>query len=259
MSDTVHLAWQEGLACITLNRPAVLNALNLEMAQALRDTARALATAAPLRAVLLTGAGRAFMAGGDVSTFNGDDASVRIGELITVAHEALEALIALPVPVVAAVQGAVAGGGLGIACAADLVIAADNAKFLMAYSKLGTSPDCGTTWILPRTLGLRRALGFALLEETLDAATALQMGLVNRVVPAAELESQSMAIGRRLAAGPTIAFGRTKALLRQSSGADLPTQLAAERDNFLACGRSGDFAAGIAGFQARQPPVFSGT
>ena len=203
---------------------------------------------AGLRCVVLCGAGRAFMAGGDIGAFQGPDAPAEIRRILTPLHEAVAGLAALPVPVLASVHGAAAGAGLSLALGADLAIAAEDARFALGYLKLGTVPDCGGTWALPRLLGLRGALGLALLGDELDGKAALAAGLVNRLVPAAELEAATTALAEQLASGPTLAFGRAKALLRASLGRDLAAQLQAEEAAFLASAGTADFAEGVAAF-----------
>jgi len=243
------------VARLRLNRPGVLNALNQEMADGLLAACRDMGDA---RAVLITGEGRSFMAGGDISLFEGEGATARIDRLMSTFHAVIEALAALPLPVVALAHGAVAGAGVSMALAADVVLAADDAKFILAYSRLGTSPDGGSTYALPRAMGLRRALGFALLEETIPADEALRAGLVNRVLPAAEAQGEAMKIVERLAAGPTAAYGRTKALLRGSLDRDLSGQLDVERANFIGGTFGPDFAEGVAAFLGKRRPNFSG-
>ncbi|OYX82546.1 MAG: hypothetical protein B7Y75_06250 [Azorhizobium sp. 35-67-5] len=161
-------------------------------------------------------------------------------------------------PVIASVQGAAAGGGLSVALAADLLIAADDAKFSMAYARIGTSPDGGSTWNLPRLVGLRKAMELALLSPTLDAQEALRLGIANMVVPAARLQSETDALAQRIAGGATAAFGRIKALLRASFENSLPEQLDDERTAFIASASTRDFAEGAAAFVAKRVPTFEG-
>jgi 2-(1,2-epoxy-1,2-dihydrophenyl)acetyl-CoA isomerase len=257
MSEPLIYERDGALGHIRLNRPEVLNALNQPMADALLAACRAAAQDASLRALLITGEGRSFMAGGDISTFAGD-AARGIDTLMRALHDAILVLARLPLPVVALGHGPVAGAGLSFLLAADVVLASDDAKFVLAYSRLGASPDGGATYHLPRALGLRRALGLALLEETLDAQAAERIGLVNRLLPAATAQADAKAIAQRLAAGPTQAFARTKSLLRASLDRDLPTQLDTERAEFLAGTFTGDFAEGVAAFAGKRRPVFHG-
>ena len=250
----------EGIARIRLNRPAVLNALDQAMVEALHEAVTRLAADRSLRCVVLSGEGRGFMAGGDIRMFHaaGRDAPTVVARLIEPFHAVLRLLPAMPVPVVASVHGPVAGAGMSLAMGCDLAIAADDARFDLAYLRLGASPDGGGTWALPRLVGLRRALGIALLSETLDAHAALDLGLVNRVVPSASLASETQSIARQLAAGPTAAIGRTKVLLRASLARELDAQLNAERDAFIASTGTADFAEGVAAFLGRRPPRFIG-
>lgn len=247
------------VARIVFNRPKVLNALDAAAAQGFLDACRSVAADPANRVVVIAGEGRAFMAGGDISAFVGppDEVTARVRSLIGPLHEGLEILAALPRPVIASLQGAVAGAGMSVALATDLAIAADNTVFTLAYARLGTSPDGSSSWSLPRLVGLRKAMEIALLSDTYDAAEALRLGLVNRVVPAASLAEETERLARRLAEGPTFAYGRIKALLRGSLDASLRDQLAAEGDAFCACVRTADFAEGVAAFLAKRPPEFA--
>jgi 2-(1,2-epoxy-1,2-dihydrophenyl)acetyl-CoA isomerase len=258
MTAPLLITQADGVTEIRLNRPAVLNALNAEMADALLAAVRAIEHDRTARALLFTGEGRSFMAGGDITLFSGPGATERIDTLMRTFHDTIVLLARLPIPVLAFAHGPVAGAGVSMALAADIVLAADDARFVLAYSRLGANPDGGATYGLPRALGLRRALGFALLEETLDAATAERHGLVNRILPAETALADARALARRLAAGPTAAFGRTKALLRASLGRDLPTQLDTERAEFLAGTFGPDFQEGVAAFTGKRKPNFTG-
>jgi 2-(1,2-epoxy-1,2-dihydrophenyl)acetyl-CoA isomerase len=243
---------------LRFNRPDRLNAIDAAMAAAMRDAVAGLAQDAGLRCVVLCGAGRAFMAGGDIGAFQGPEALAEIRRILEPMHEAVAGLAALPVPVLASIQGAAAGAGLSLALGADVAIAAEDARFALGYLKLGTVPDCGGSWALPRLLGLRGAMGMALLGDELDGRAALAAGLVNRLVPAETLAAETDALAERLAAGPTTAFGRAKVLLRAASGRDLGAQLQAEEAAFLACAATTDFAEGVAAFLERRRPGFTG-
>lgn len=262
MADSPVLTSREdgGIVRIRLNRPEVLNALDQAMVEALHAAAREIAADPSVRCVVLSGEGRGFMAGGDIRLFHaaGPEAPAVIARLIEPLHASLRLFAALPAPVIAGLHGPVAGAGMSLAMAADLAIAAEDARFALAYLRLGVSPDGGGTWSLPRLVGLRRAMGIALLGEELDARAALGLGLVNRVVPNETLEAEMMTLARRLAAGPAQAIARTKALLRASLGRGLEAQLDAERDAFLACAGTADFAEGVAAFLARRAPSFGG-
>ena len=259
-ADTAEplLAWRTGaVAHIRFNRPHALNAVDVPMAEGLLAACRHIAADKAVRAVVLSGAGRAFMAGGDLPTLQADPvgaARALIGNI----HAALEILAALPLPVLASVQGAVAGAGLGVMLSCDLVIAADTARFNIAYPSIGASADCGSTWGLAQHLGLRQALQIALLAEPFDANEALRLGLVNRVVAAAELPAATEAMAAKLAGGATVALGHLKRLLRTAGGRDLHGQLAAEAEAFVACAQTADFSEGVAAFLDKRAASFRG-
>jgi 2-(1,2-epoxy-1,2-dihydrophenyl)acetyl-CoA isomerase len=240
---------------LQFNRPTVLNALDRATAQAFVHACRDLHADHTVRAVVLSGAGRAFMAGGDLDEMRSDPVRGAIG-LLGPAHEAVVLLAELHAPVIAAVHGAVAGAGMSLALACDFVLAAEATRFTLAYANIGASCDVSASWSLPRLVGLRKALEIALLSEPFDAAEALRLGLVNRVVAAADLEREALALAQRLARGPSPAFANLKRLLRTSFDHDLRGQLDAERSAFLACAASADFAEGVEAFVAKRAPRF---
>ncbi len=253
----VTLRVAEGIAALTLNRPAALNALDADTTGRLLRHIEAIAARDDVRAITLAGAGRAFCAGGDVARFTGDVAA-EADAIIRPLHAALALLAELPQPSLAILHGAVAGAGFSLALACDLAICADDARFTLAYARLGTTPDGSATWSLPRLVGLRRAKEIALLADPLDATQALALGLVNRVVPAGDLAREADALARRLAAGPTLAYGTTKALLDAAHGRTLREQMEAERLAFAASTRTADFAQGVSAFRAKRAPAFRG-
>ena len=257
-AEPVLLRRDGAIAVLQLNRPAAFNALDVPTANAFLAACRRLAEAGDVRAVVLSGAGRSFGVGGDLAAMGEEGAAVVAPKLIDSLHEAVQILAALDAPVLASLQGAVAGGSMGLALSADLAIAADNASFNLAYARIGASCDVSGSWQLPRLVGLRRAMEIALLSDTIDAAEALRLGLVNRVVPTDRLEEETMSLARRLAEGPTLAYGRLKRLLRSSFESDLAGQLAAEREAFCASTGTADFAEGVAAFFGRRKPRFEG-
>lgn len=252
------LHWREGaVAHIRFNRPKALNAIDRGMARGFLRACQDIAADPGVRVVCLAGAGRAFMAGGDLVEMQADPiGSSR--ELIAGMHGAIRLLAGLPAPVVAQVHGAVAGGGLGLMLACDLVVAAEGTRFSVAYPLVGASCDCSTSWGLPRAVGMRKAAELALLGDTIEAAEALAIGVVTRVVPQERLAAETEAIIQRLAAGPTQALGRLKKLLRTSLDHDLDTHLEAEAAGFAACAATADFREGVGAFLARRPARFTG-
>lgn len=250
----------EGIARIRFNRPKVLNAIDEAAVLALAVAVDRVAKDETVRVVVLSGEGKAFLAGGDVGRFHaaGRDAPKVVSAIIEPFHHAVLSLSAMPAPVIASLHGAVAGAGVSVALAADLAIAADDAKFTLAYTRIGTSPDGSSTFSLPRVVGLRKAMEIALLSDTIDAAEALRLGMVNKVVPAADLAAETDALAKRLASGPTLAYGRIKHLLRSSFGHSLSDQLHAERDAFVASAGTKDFAEGVAAFVEKRTPSFEG-
>ncbi len=262
MNDAVLLTRDGSVATLTLNRPDALNALDEAMIDALVVHTAAIAADDSLRVVLLRGAGRHFMAGGDIRSFAGHlgetPAARNAGftRMVERLHAAIEHLHRMPHPVVGCVQGAVAGFGLSLMNACDLVVAADDAYFASAYRQIGLTPDGGGSWSLPRLAGMRRAMEIFLLGERFGASDALALGIVNRVVPAAELNAATDAIVRALATGPVLALRNTKRLVRDSIARTLSEQLQAEARSFGACTGTPDFVEGVTAFLAKRPPEF---
>lgn len=253
----LQLTREGAVATLRLNRPAALNAIDVPMARALLAAARELAADRSARAVVLCGAGKGFVAGGDLATLQADPVQ-GAADLIGPLHEALTLFAAMDAPLIAQVHGVAAGAGLSLMLQADFVLAAEGTRFNLAYINIGASCDVGASWSLPRLVGLRRALEIALLGDTLSASDAERLGLVNRVVPAAELEAQVKALAQRLANGPTRALGQMRRLLRTSFDRSLPQQLDAEAAAFGQCAQTADFRAGVEAFFAKQPAQFTG-
>ena len=245
------------IATLRFNRPEALNAIDVPMANAFLTAVQTVVSDPGVRAVVLCGNGRGFMAGGDLATLRADPVQGAI-DILTPLNAALQLLAQMNAPVIAQVHGAAAGAGLSLVLMADYVIAAEGTRFNLAYINLGTSCDVGASWALPRIVGVRQALEIALLGEAFTADDALRLGLVNRVVPGAELDSATAALAQRLAAGPTLAYGAMKRLMRASMDHTLPEQLAAEKDAFVHCAGTEDFRAGVEAFHQRQSPQFVG-
>jgi 2-(1,2-epoxy-1,2-dihydrophenyl)acetyl-CoA isomerase len=257
---SVTLQVHSGIARLTLNRPTSSNAIDLEFARAFRHVVAALSERDDVRAVILSGRGKTFCVGGDLKSFaaEGPNAPAYVQTIIENFHAGLLQLVNMPAPVIAGVQGAAAGAGLGLALAADIVIAADDAKFVMAYTNAGVTPDGGTTWILPRLIGLHRALDLTLRNRVLTAHEAHQLGLVAELCPSAELGARVNAIAESVASGPTNAFAQAKRLLRQSFHTDLHTQLDAEGQTVVASFATADGQEGARAFSERRAPAFHG-
>lgn len=260
MAEPILLRKEGAVAVISLNRPEVLNALSMEMAEKFCEVCWEVEGDASIRAVLVKGEGKGFQAGGDIASFHReiDRIGVHAGRMIDTYHVAVRTLVRMPKPVVGQLHGAVAGAGLSLAMNLDLAIAAEGTMFTLAYANLGTSPDGGSTFFLPRLVGRRKAMEIALLSGRFDAAKALDLGLVNQVVPADALANDAMALATKLANGPTQAYARTKQLIDQSFENDLATQLEAERSNFVASTATADFREGVAAFVEKRRPKFTG-
>jgi 2-(1,2-epoxy-1,2-dihydrophenyl)acetyl-CoA isomerase len=259
--QTLSVERAGGVATLTLNRPDAFNALNRALARELFDAVLELDEDASVRCIVVTGAGKAFCAGGDVKDFadNLPRIGVVIKELTTYLHGAVSRLARTEKPVIMAINGMAAGGGFSLALAGDLVIAAESARFLMAYTKIAATPDGSSTYFLPRLVGLRRALELYMTNRMLTAREALEWGMITRVVPDAEFRAHVDALARELAQGPTKAFGGAKRLFHQSTWESLETQMELEAQAIAAAGHTEDFAAGVTAFsQKKQPPPFQG-
>ncbi len=253
----------EKIATLTLNRPESLNAVNPSMIEALLAAVSRAGSDPAVRAVLLCTSGKHFMAGGDLKWFQeqmalpAETCQENYDALIQGVQSLVLEMRSMDKPVIAAVQGAVAGFGLSLMLAADLALAAENAYFTLAYSNIALSPDGGATWTLPRLVGLKKAMEIALLGERFDAQSANDLGLVNRLLPADQLLAEARALALRLACGPARALAQTKALINRAYDHSFEDQLRAERCLFVGCATHPDFAEGLAGFFEKRKPVFS--
>ena len=242
---------------ITLNRPDRLNALMPEMADAMIAALDDAQADESCRAVLLTGAGRGFCAGQDLTAIV-DAGPDDIADLLDSYHPVIEKIRELPLPVVAAVNGVAAGAGCNLALACDIVIAARSASFVQAFSRIGLVPDCGGTWFLPRLVGTARARALMMLAEPVTADTAAEWGMIWRAVDDDRLMPEAQALTARLASGPTVALGLIKQALDESGDNDLAGQLDLERDLQVEAAETPDHAEGVRAFLEKRAPVFSG-
>lgn len=262
MNDTVRLEREAAIATLTLNRPAALNALDDAMVDALQDHVARIAADDSIRVVVLRGAGKHFMAGGDIRAFSASlsqdaaDRRASFQRLVERVHAVVELLARMPQPVIARLHGAVAGFGLSLANGCDLAFASEDAYFASAYLQIAVTPDGGGTYWLPRAVGARRAAQIMMLGDRFDAREAAALGVVNRVVGNAELDEVVADASQRIAAGPTLAVRNLKRLLRASLQRSLSEQLQAEAVSFGQCTASDDFAEGIEAFLAKRPPAY---
>ena len=247
-----------GVTTITLNRPDALNSLTVPMKQALLAAFQAIDGRRETRAVILTGAGRAFCAGQDLRERLQADAAPLGVEVRERYNPIVRAMRGLDQPIVAAINGVAAGAGASLAMAADIRIAADTASIALAFGRVGLVPDSGATWFLPRLVGATRAAELALLNEPVGAADAVRLGLVGRVVPADQLATTAREVAKRLAAGAPRAIALTKQALAAAWDRDLETALEEEAELQDIAGRTKDHAEGMAAFLEKRPPRFTG-
>ena len=260
--ETVQVEMRDAVGLITLNRPASLNALTTEVGQEFQK-AVAEVQESGARAIVLTGAGRAFCAGGDLREMQKiaereGKVEAFFDEPLKMLNECILLIRRAPVPFIAAVNGAASGGGCNLALACDLVVAGEGAKFNQAFIKIGLVPDCGGTFILPRLVGWKRATELMMTGEVVTAARALEMGMINAVVPDDELLPRALAMAEKLAGAPTAAIGRIKELLEASATNDYGEQLELERKVQIKSGLTKDFREGVAAFIEKRPPKFVG-
>jgi len=258
-TPSVQVETRGAVALVTLNRPESANTLNLQMGMDLLAAALACARNAEVRAVVLTGAGRNFCFGGDLRAMASRDTAGDdyIRELTTYLHAAIAHFTRMDAPVIAAVNGTAAGAGVGLVAMADLAVCARSAKFNLAYTNAGLTPDAGTSFLLPRIVGAKRTMELLLLNRTLTAADALSWGLVNEVVADEEVHPRALAIAAQLAAGATRAYGATKRLLAASLGA-FESQMILESETIAAHAVGAEGTEGISAFLEKRRPEFPG-
>ncbi len=257
----IHLDIADGLATLTLARPAAANALDRVAAAELRDAAIKLSHEPGLRAVLLRAEGKVFCGGGDLAAFAGVDPADLAGYIDNVAldlHAAVARLAKLDAPVVAAVGGSCGGAGMSLIAACDLVVAGRSAKFTMGYTRAGLSPDGTSSFFLARVVGLRRAMDLVLTNRVLNATDAEAWGLVNRVVDDDQVETEATALATTLAAGPTLAFGGAKRLLLEGASSALESAMEREAAVIAATSSTADAREGMAAFLGKRAADFAG-
>ena len=260
MSEVVQMERNGGVATIRMNRPERLNAYNPEMGEALLSAVSEVSADPSVRCVVLTGAGRAFSAGGDVESFaafENEGPGKFMGMAIGL-HALIATLRRAPKPVIAAVNGVAAGAGFSMALACDMAVASSSARFTLGYQNIGLSPDGGMTFFLARALGTQRAMEMTLLSKVLSASLAAESGLVQQVIPDADFAAQTAALASLLAAGPTLAFARAKDLYNRALSQPLETQLEEERQCIARSAMTHDFREGVHAFLEKRPARFEG-
>ena len=265
-NDTVLTDVQDGICRVTFNRPQALNAITIDVMKALKEITDQLRASKDVRVVIMRGQGDHFMAGGDVKAFktmldeepDRDKTAEQFDARLSRVHATIENMRAMPQPIIASVRGAAAGAGVSLMLACDLALVADDAFFTLAYCHIGTSPDGGSTYALPRTVGLKKAMEIALLGDRFTAQDALDWGMVNRIVPAADLEAETDKLAARLVRAAGHANAEAKALLNASFHSSLAEQLDAEKAAFIRNTRTGDFYEGVTAFTEKRKPGFTG-
>lgn len=250
----------DDIAYAKLDRPQARNALDKATGEALLELATRISNDDGLRAVLITGNGPVFSVGGDISAFSDGarDLPDTLTRMVIPMHEAIRLLARVRVPIVTAVHGACAGGALGFLYPADITIAAAGTKFATGFGRIGLTADSGNTWYLPKFIGIRRAADMLFEDRVIDAATALDWGLINRVVPADKLEAEAEATVRRLAAGATRGYGEMRRLLHNSWTTTLDHALSEETEALRRVAHTSDAGAAIESFLAKARPTFTG-
>jgi 2-(1,2-epoxy-1,2-dihydrophenyl)acetyl-CoA isomerase len=260
VNDTVLFQQNGSIGTMIFNRPDVFNAMSSDLITSFCEGTRTLLKSTTLRALIIKGAGKAFLAGGDVNQFHRERDTVAdtVKPLGDALHEGIINIRNMPFPVIAQVHGACAGAGLSVMMACDFAVAATGTQFKTAYSQIGLSPDGGSTYFLPRLVGMKKATELIMLSEVFTAERALEMGLVNRVVAPGALTAEVEGLANQLAQGATQAFARAKRLLNQSWNTPIQAHLDDEIGYFADCARTEDFKEGVTAFVEKRKPVFSG-
>ncbi len=259
--DSLNVTIDHGVAHLELNRPDAANGIDLGLATDLRDATYAITIDPSVRAVLITGAGPRFCGGGDVKAFAaaGDGLPTALRETLNHLHAAIAQLIRGDALVIAAVHGAAAGAGMGLVGAADYVVTGESVKFLMAYTSIGLTPDGSSSWFLPRTVGLKRAIELTVMNRALTAGEALDWGLVNEVVADDDVKDRGAAVAAKIAAGPTRAFAAAKRLLHTGFEHTLEQHLALEAEAIATAAGDPESTEGITAFLEKRKPDYTAT
>jgi 2-(1,2-epoxy-1,2-dihydrophenyl)acetyl-CoA isomerase len=259
--QTITLTIQDQIATITFNRPAAMNSFDKTMGEELEQITEQVRLDHSIRAVLLKGAGPLFMAGGDINFFHEmiDDMPAGVMKIVRTLNASIINLMRMPKPVLASVHGSVAGVGMSLMMASDLVIAAKDTKFTLAYTGIGISPDGGASFNLPRLVGTKKAMELMLLSDLFDASSAEAYGLINWAVEQEELEEKTQRLMKKLVNGPTQSYAQTKRLLNDTWQKSLETHLEDEGRAFEACSATNDFRAGVESFLKKKRPDFVGS
>ena len=257
---TLDFEVKDSIAKITLNRPEASNSINLEMARDLMYAAMSCSENHTVRALIITGAGKVFCPGGDVKTFaaQGENMPYYLRDVTTHLHAAVSRLARLDAPMIAAVNGVAAGAGMSLVCASDFALAANSARFTMAYTRIGLAPDGGSTYYLTRLVGFRRALELALTNRQLSANEALELGIVNNVTSEDQLMTKAELLANELASGATKAYGATKRLLHNAWNEALETQMELESQALCSMAHTADAKEAIAAFVEKRTPKLIG-
>ncbi|MBX2836918.1 MAG: 2-(1,2-epoxy-1,2-dihydrophenyl)acetyl-CoA isomerase PaaG [Gammaproteobacteria bacterium] len=254
--STIEFTTDSGVATITLNRPDKLNSFTSQMHTELRQVIALINSDKSIRCLVITGTGRGFCAGQDLADLDMNALADTVGEEY---NPLVRNLTALPIPVIASVNGVAAGAGTNMALACDIVLAAESAKFIQPFANIGLIPDAGGTWSLPRLIGLPRALALAMTCEPVDARQAADWGMIWKCVPDTDLAAETSALANRLANLPTTSLAYIKRLMRDGTNNSLDKQLDLERDYQAAASQTADFQEGVDAFLNKRAPKFTGS